>query len=202
MKSVDMSSRNAPRGEERCTPHLPPPISPAGIQRNHKPEGRMAWGWGGGWDCFYLHLFYNKIQSLCCDRIRHQEVSRFGCFCCYSPHRPIWYILMWDWLDRNPLSCKCSIYLNIPCKRKVLILFSVLLDNFSALPYVLGVPKSIHHFRWPKCTLFTPRSQISVFPGYHSRPKRNWRQRLCKILEGKQGATRSLWKWWIPRCAL
>ena len=107
----------------------------------------MAWGWGERWDCFYLHLFYNRIQSLCCDRIRHQEVSRFDCFCCYCLHRPIWYILMWDRLDRNPLSCKCSIYLNIPCKRKVLILFSVLLDTFSALPYLLGVPKSIHHFR-------------------------------------------------------
>ena len=107
------------------TPHLPPLISPAGIQRNHKLAGKMAWGWGGGWDCVYLHLFYNKIQFLCCDRIRRREVSRFGCFCCYCPHRPIWHILMWDWLDRNPLSFKCSIYLNVPCKRKILILFSV-----------------------------------------------------------------------------
>ena len=52
---------------------------------------------------------------------------------------------------------------------------------------MFGVPKSIHHFRRRKCTLFTPRSQISVFPGYHSRPKRNRRQRLRKILEGEQG---------------
>ena len=50
-----------------------------------------------------------------------------------------------------------------------------------------GVAKSIHHFRRPKCTLFTPRPQISVFPGYRSRLKRNRRQRLRKILEGEQG---------------
>ena len=148
-----------PHYQTVSTPHWLSPISPAGIQRNHKLAGKMAWGWGGRWDCFYLHLFYNKIQSLCCDRIRHQEVSRFGCFCCYCLHRPIWYILMWDWLDRNPLSCKCSIYLNIQCKK---ISFSVLVDNFSALPYVLGVPKSIHHFRKPNalCLPLFPKFQF------------------------------------------
>ena len=34
-------------------------------------------------------------------------------------------------------------------------------------------------------------------PGYYSRPKRNRKQWLCKVLGGKQGELWSMWKWWI-----
>ena len=97
------------------TPHWLSPISPADIQRNQKLAGKMAWGLEGRWDCFCLHLFCSKIQSLYYGHIHHQEVSRFCCYCYYGLHRPIWYILMWGWLDRNHLFCKCSIYLKIRC---------------------------------------------------------------------------------------
>ena len=38
---------------------------------------------------------------------------------------------------------------------------------------------------------------VSNSTGYYSRPMRNPRQWLCKVLGDKQGALWSMWKWWI-----
>ena len=38
---------------------------------------------------------------------------------------------------------------------------------------------------------------FSFLLGYYSRPKRNWKQCLCKILGGKEGALWKMWKWRI-----
>ena len=38
---------------------------------------------------------------------------------------------------------------------------------------------------------------LSISPGYYSRPKRNWKQCLCKILGSKQGALQEMGKWCI-----
>ena len=71
------------------TPHSQQPTSPVGIQLIQKPTRKMALSWEGRWDPLCLHLFYSRIQSSCCDHIRHQEVSLTCCFyyCCL--HRPI-----------------------------------------------------------------------------------------------------------------
>ena len=55
-------------------------------------------------------------------------------------------------------------------------------------------------FAWIIMHLVNPKILHNLFstsPGYYSRPKRNRRQWLRKILGNKQGALWSLRKWWI-----
>ena len=68
----------------------------------------------------------------------------------------------------------------------------------------LGTSHSLPtHAEWTIMHLVSPQNfawpLFLITPGYYSRPKRNRRQWLCKVLGGEQGELWSMWKWWIER---
>ena len=61
--------------------------------------------------------------------------------------------------------------------------------------YVLG---SIHHFHIDhNAPCLPPKILHNHCLSFFLEQLRNWKQKFCKILGGKQGSLWSMWKWWI-----
>ena len=72
-------------------------------------------------------------------------------------------------------------------------------------PWIHSCLWTIRHSHISHNAPYLPSKILHLFfisPGYYSRPKRNWKQTVCKILGGKEGALWEMWKWRVENMVL